>query len=87
MSAGRAHNYPDGKRHKVEDWLEWEENILREGVTSQQPEALPYALEQLNHALSATGNFLGRELTVADIAIFYVDLRTGKDVAYADVSL
>lgn len=38
-------------------------------MDSKRPEDLLSALEQLTQALSSTGDFLGRQLTVADIAI------------------
>lgn len=61
---------PDAVRYQVEDWLEWEERVLRPATLSSQPNHLRAALSQLDQACGSNQLFLGHSLTIADVAIF-----------------
>lgn len=75
---------PDAVRHQVEDWLEWEERVLRPAVHSRQPVKLQAALSQLDQACASGQAFLGHGLTLADIVIFSC-LQGAKDTAEASL--
>ena len=61
---------PEGLRYDVEDWLEWEETILRPAVGRGNPAALQAALERLAKAVSAGQYLVGNVVTLADIAVY-----------------
>lgn len=54
----------------MEDWLEWEERVLRPATQASQGLLLHEALAQLEKAVKGGHIFLGHDLTLADIAIF-----------------
>lgn len=53
----------------MQDWLEWEELVLRPAVLSKNSAALEAALGRLDAAVTAKHYVAGPALTLADIAI------------------
>ena len=73
----------------MEDWLEWEERVLRPATQSRQPSHLNAALAQLDQSCTSGQMFLGRSLTLADIAIFSTlhSAEATQEVSKASASL
>lgn len=61
---------PDAASFQVEDWLEWEERVLRPAIHTRHSLKLQTALSQLDQACVPGQGCLGHTLTLADIAIF-----------------
>jgi hypothetical protein len=69
-TAGREVGVPRLIRFQVDDWLEWEERVLRPATQASQGLLLQEALAQLGKTVKGGHLFLGHDLTLADIAIF-----------------
>ena len=61
---------PEALRFQVEDWLEWEETVLRPAARATNPSLLQSALDKLAEALSASTFLVGKAITLADVAVF-----------------
>ena len=61
---------PEALRFQVEDWLEWEETVLRPAAQGTNPSLLQSALDKLAEALSASTFLVGKAITLADVAVF-----------------
>eukprot|EP00884_Botryococcus_braunii_P016798 jgi/Botrbrau1/3801/Bobra.0183s0033.1 len=58
-------------RHLVEEWVEWEEGVLRTALASSGPSSqLSSALTKLDKAVQGKKFLVGEALSLADVAIF-----------------